>query len=354
MSKIRIGVIGAGGIAAKLHFPELADLQDRCEVALISGRKESRLRLLCDKFPIGGYTHSYEDVIGGDNIDAVLIATPHPQHVAWGIKALEAGKHVMMQKPLCGDMAEADAFVAAVEKSDRTVLCLPHFPPPIYALRDAIRDGAIGKVSGARARTSHGGPEVYYVEVRDIFGETDDDLWFFDRQRASVGALFDMGVYAVAHLVAVLGTVKRVTAVVTTLDKPTELEDTATLILQMASGAVATAETSWCDPARTWEMSVHGTRGKFIVPGQSGAAATLFTPLAYDSDHAPIQSTPVEAGAGVGNVHQHFLDCIARGIHPPVSHAHAARHVTEVLLAGLEAGRTGCVVEIQSSAEPSQ
>ncbi|MDQ3814274.1 MAG: Gfo/Idh/MocA family oxidoreductase, partial [Armatimonadota bacterium] len=262
MDKIRIGIIGAGGIAAKSHLPELAELQDRCEVALISGRKESRLRLLCEKFSVGGYTQNYEDVIADDRIDAVLIATPHPQHVAWGIKALEAGKHVMMQKPLCGDMAEANAFVAAVEKSDRTVMCLPHFSPRIYAVRQGIRDGVIGRVSGAHARTSHGGPEVYYVEVRNIFGETGgetgdlreklqgkvtreqaveamerrkatgeplekiladmglveshDDLWFFDSRRASVGALFDMGVYAVAHIVALLGSVQRVAAIVTT------------------------------------------------------------------------------------------------------------------------------------------
>ncbi|MBV9469235.1 MAG: Gfo/Idh/MocA family oxidoreductase [Abitibacteriaceae bacterium] len=354
MEKIRIGVIGAGGIAAKLHFPELQELADRCEVVVISGRKEARLRLLCERFGITTYTQDYEAVILDPKVDAVIIATPHPQHVSWGIRALEAGKHVLMQKPLCGDMREADAFVATVEKSDRTVLCMPHFSPVIYALRAAIANGSIGRVSGARARTSHGGPEVYYREVHEIFGETqggEADLWFFDKNRADVGALFDMGVYAVAHLVALLGTVKRVTAVVGTFDKPTELEDTATLILQMASGAIAVAETSWCDAARTWELSVHGTAGKFVAPGQNDAPATRFTPVSYTSDHDPITAEPVMGDASVGNLHTHFFNCIERGIQPPVSNAYAARHVTEVLLAGLESGRTGCAVDIRSSAE---
>ena len=231
MKKIHIGIIGAGGIAAKLHHPELAELRKRCEVTLISGRKESRLRLLCDQYHIPKFTTSFDDVIADDNIDAVIVATPHPQHVEWGIKTIKAGKHLMMQKPLCGEMTEADEFVAAAEKTDRTVLCFPHFPDVVYTVRKLTRDGAIGKISGGRARTAHGGPEVYYREVAQIFGEPEpEDLWFFDAKRAGVGALFDMGVYAVAHMVALLGTIKRVTAFTATLDKPTKLEDTATLV----------------------------------------------------------------------------------------------------------------------------
>jgi predicted dehydrogenase len=349
--KVRIGIIGAGGIAAKLHLPELSKLADRCEVSLIGGRKDARLRLLCDKFGVARYTHNYEDVIADDRIDAVLIATPHPRHVAWGIRALEAGKHVLVEKPLCADMTEADSFVAAVEKSERTALCLPHFSPAVYAIRRGIRAGDIGRVSGARARTSHGGPEVYYKEVRDIFGETDEDLWFFDARRATVGALFDMGVYAVAQLVALLGTARRVTAIATTFDKPTTLEDSATLILQMENGAVATAETSWCDAARTWELSVHGTSGKYVMPNADGTSAMYYAPLSHESDHASIKASPVEGDHNIGGIHAHFLDCIARSTQPPLSHAHAARHVTEILLAGLKSARTGCAVNVSSTAE---
>ena len=351
MDRVRVGVIGAGGIVARLHLPDLAK-NEAFEVAVVSGRREARLRYLCETFGIPRWTQNYEDVIADDTLDAVIIGTPHPQHVSWGLRAIAAGKHVLMQKPLCGEMAEADAFVAAVEQSDRTVLCMPHFSNTTYTLRQLVREGAIGKVSGGRFRTSHGGPEIYYAEIRDIFGEKDDDLWFFDARRASVGALFDMGVYAVANLVAILGSVRRVTGFVTTFDKPTELEDVATLVLQMASGGLVTAETSWCDPARTWEMSLHGTAGKFTLPGKDGAAVTRWTPTSYTRENAPVHTEPVECPRGAGGLHEHFLDCLRRGVQPPLSHAHAARHVTEILLAGLEAARTGRAVEIRSSAEP--
>ena len=88
--------------------------------------------------------------------------------------------------------------------------CVPHFGAETYQTRALVDSGIIGKLSGAYCRTSHGGPEVYYAEIRDAFGEKGEELWFFKADQASVGALFDMGVYAVASLVAVMGTVESV------------------------------------------------------------------------------------------------------------------------------------------------
>ena len=352
--KLRIGIIGAGGIVAKLHLPGLVRESARAEVTLISGRRPHRLRQLREHFGVPNSTEKYDDVIADDRVDAVLVATPHPLHVAWGLKALRAGKHVFVEKPLAADLGEADAFAEAVGQSDRTVFCMPHFDDAFHTVRRLMAEGAIGRVSGGRARTSHGGPEIYYREVAQFFGEGEpSDLWFFDASRAGVGALFDMGVYAVAHMVALLGTVRRVTAVTTTFDKPTQLEDTATLILHHAGGAVSTAEPSWCDPGRTWEFSVHGTAGKVEFDEEGGAmAARRYTPTAYDRDDAPVDVAPVEPTVKVGSPHAHWLDCIGKGVQPSMSHAHAARHVTEVLLAGLESGRTGRAVEVRSSALP--
>ncbi|MEX0886766.1 MAG: Gfo/Idh/MocA family oxidoreductase [Phycisphaeraceae bacterium] len=356
MPRLRIAILGGGGIAAKMHLPALADLTDRCEVRLIAGRRTSRLERLAGLFGVPHVTTDYNDAATSDDVDAVIIATPHPHHVAWGIKALEAGKHLMVQKPLCGDRAEADAFVAAVETSGRTVMCLPDFSPAIYAVRRQIADGVIGKVATARARTSHGGPEVYYREVSQIFEEPEaGELWFFDAKQASVGALFDMGVYAVAQLVALLGSARRVTARTATLDKPTELEDTASLLIDFASGVLATAETSWCDAARTWQWSVHGTAGKFTNNGNGPEQLVLAQPERMDSDHAPINHREWPAHEveqqGVGEPHAHWLDCIDRGVHPPLSHAWAARHVTEILLAGLESARQAKPIDITTASE---
>nr|AQQ74428.1 hypothetical protein [uncultured bacterium] len=348
---MNVGIIGAGGIAQKLHLPQIAGMAEM-RVTHLCGRKESRLRTLADRFAVPHWSTDHQALLSDDTLDGIIIALPHPLHVPVGLDVLAAGKHLMMQKPLCGDLDEANAFVEAAEKTNRTVLVLPHFAPEIYRTRELVDAGAIGKPSGAHCRTSHGGPEVYYAEVRDGFGETGTDLWFFDAKQASVGALFDMGVYAVASLVAALGTVTSVMGMTATLDKPTPLEDTATLLLQFENGAVATAETGWCDPARTWQFRVHGTRGKITIPGQDGASMTRWEPGSYTREDIPPVPHPVDAkDASRGNVHEHWQACIRAGRQPEQSHAWAARHVTEILLAGLEAARTGSRVAIHSRAQ---
>jgi predicted dehydrogenase len=348
---MNVGIIGAGGIAQKLHLPQIASMPEM-RVTHLSGRKESRLRTLAERFDVPRWSTDHRDLLSDDSLEGIIVALPHPLHVPLGLEVLAAGKHLMMQKPLCGHMGEADAFVAATAGTDRTVLVLPHFAPEIYRTRELVQEGAIGKPSGAHCRTSHGGPEVYYSEVRDGFGESESELWFFDAKQASVGALFDMGVYAVAALVASLGTVRSVMGMTATLDKPTPLEDAATLILQFESGAIASAETSWCDPARTWQYRVHGTRGKVTIPGQDGATMTRWEPGSYTREDIPPVPHPVDPSASSrGNVHQHWLACIREGRQPELSHAWAARHVTEILLAGLESSGSGQRVEVHSSAE---
>lgn len=351
---MNIGIIGAGGIAQKMHLPQLAALAQTEDVRVthLAGRKEHRLRLLAEHYGVPHWTTDYIELLNAPDIDGIIVALPHPMHVRVGLEVLRAGKHLYMQKPLCADMDEADAFVAAVEKTDRIVYCLPHFGAEVYACRHLVQEGAIGRLSGAHCRVSHGGPEVYYAEIRDNFGESDEGLWFFQPGEAAVGALFDMGVYAVAALVATLGSVSSVMGQTATLDKPTTLEDTATLLLQFANGALGTAETGWCDPARTWLLRINGTRGKLVTPGHEGARLTRWEPGSYTREDEPAQPHDVDVAAYErGDSHAEWLRCIREGRPPELSHARAARHVTEILLAGLESARTGRRIDLQTTAE---
>src|SRR5437764_502946 len=126
MDTLNVGIIGAGGIAQKLHLPDIARTPG-LTVTCLAGRKKQRLRPLAERFDVPRITTDYQAVLADDSIAGVVIALPHPLHVPVGLQALKAGKHILMQKPLCGELAEADAFAAAVAASDRTVFCLPHF-----------------------------------------------------------------------------------------------------------------------------------------------------------------------------------------------------------------------------------
>ena len=342
---MNVGIIGAGGIASKFHLPELARIPG-VRVTHLAGRNINRLQTLAARFDVPQITQHYADLLSDNSVDAVVVAAPHTAHVPLGLQVLAARKHLLMQKPLCASRDEANAFFEAAERSDRTVMCLPHFGADIYACRELIAQGKIGKPSGANCRVSHGGPEVYYAEVRDFFGESGAALWFFEKGEAAVGALFDMGVYAVACLVAMLGAAQTVTGVVATADKPTELEDTATLVIQFANGAVGTAETGWCDPAKTSQFRVHGTRGK-LANGADGL--TFWEPGSYTREDTPAIPHPIAAGTHErGSAHAHWARCVRENRQPELSNATLARHVTEILLAGLESARDGRRVAIQS------
>lgn len=350
MEPLRVGILGAGGIARKMHLPQLTKMRD-VTVTWISGRQKGRLTTLAGMFNVPRWTQDYHEVLADPSVDAVIIALPHPLHVSVGLEALRAGKHILMQKPLSGDMTEADTFAAAVDASKSIVMCLPHLSPEVYKAREMVVHGEVGRPTGAHCRTSHGGPEIYYAEVREAFGETSGDLWFFDPKRAVVGALFDMGVYAATCLVAVLGSVRRVMGMTATLAKPTTLEDTASLLLEFENGALGTLETGWCDPARTWELRVHGTQGKITIPGPRGEGMAHWVPASYAREDVPPLVKAVEAG-GVshGNAHEHFVECIRTGKQPPLSNVHLARHVTEVLLAGQGSAQVREAVEVVSRA----
>lgn len=349
MPHLKVGIIGAGGIAAKLHLPEMQTVADAA-VVVLGGRRQSRLETLCRKFDVPRWTTSYDEIVGDTAIDAIIVAVPHPLHVAWGLKALAAGKHVYVQKPLSTSLAEADEFVAAVENAEQTVLALPFVSKPhVLAAREYIAGGKLGRIGSAHARHSHGGPEVYYATIQQILEEeTEDALWFFDADQADVGALFDMGVYAIANLVTLVGSVKAVTARCTTVDKPTRLEDTAALLLDFENGALGTAETGWCDAARTGEFSIHGTAGKLVSADRAGGLSYYRPSSLVDEDAALIHESVDLGQWPQQNSHQHWIDCIRQHKQPPLSNASSARHITEVMLAGLQSSCEGRTVEVKS------
>lgn len=348
-STFKVGVIGAGGIAAKLHLPELQTVSET-EVVVLAGRKRHRLETLCRKYHVPRWTVSYDEVLGDPEIDGVVIALPHPLHVKFGLQALEAGKHILMQKPLSTSLSDAETFVQAVERNQRTVLALPHVSTPhVLAARDYVASGKLGRVSSATARFSHGGPEVYYATVQAILEEApEDNLWFFDARQADVGALFDMGVYAIAHLVAVLGSVVSVTCRTSTIAKPTVLEDTAVVIMEFANGALGTAETGWCDGARTYGFSIHGTEGKVTNPSLTDDLIYARPSSLVDED-APLIEEQVHTANFVRlNAHQEWIECARRGTQPEISNAAFARHVTEIMLMSLQSARERRTMSIQS------
>jgi len=349
---LNIGIIGAGGIAAKMHLPQLEKVSG-VRIAALAGRKMSRLKVLAARHG-GDAVTDYHAVIEDPKIDAVVIATPHPHHVDLGIAAIKAGKHVLMQKPLAPTIDEANRFVEAARQTKKIIYCLPQLTHPvILTMRDLIGEGLLGKLSGGHCRFSHGGPEVYYAGIRALLGEPPlkpgEKLWFFEAGEAAVGALFDMGVYAVARLVAIFGEAKRVMGMTAILDKPSAVEDTATLLIQFANGVIGTAETGWCDGARTGRISIHGTLGRAEAPGWGEAGLSLYQQASRENEDLPAKRKDFDLKKYIYvNPDTQWIECIRSNTQPKFETPRTARHITEILLAGLESGKSGRAVDLKS------
>ena len=121
MSRLRIGIVGCGGVTQIVHLPTLYQLSDLFEVAAICDVSRNVLAGVGEAWNIATRVTSYQELLSLDSIDAVLIANPSPYHAEISIAAMAAGKHVLVEKPMCMNLAENDAIIAEQNRTGKIV-----------------------------------------------------------------------------------------------------------------------------------------------------------------------------------------------------------------------------------------
>ncbi|MEM3745310.1 MAG: Gfo/Idh/MocA family oxidoreductase [Candidatus Bathyarchaeia archaeon] len=343
MKKIGFGIIGCGGISNYFHIPELKAIEE-AEVVAVADIKEERARLTAERFNIKFWYSDYMKLLERNDVDAVVVATPHPTHAKIAVDAINAGKHVIIQKPMCTNSKDAEAIVNASRKrSDLKVMVLPfvYFDTPAFDyVRDLLNSGDLGKICMARSRVAHGGPEKYQEEVARMFGE-EKSCWFFDLERAHGGVLLDLGVYAISQIVYLLGKVKSVSALTATLDKPAKVEDNCALLMEMENGAISIAETSWTQVATLEGTSIYGTKGTVLLN-------YFNTPVAFYRQKDSSWIMPVLAKEKEPqHTHRHFIKCILSDL-KPIGSPEEGKHVVEIMEAAYESAKTGKTIKLKT------
>jgi len=183
MDKVRWGVLSPAMIALNRVIPAMRDVAN-ATVLGIASRDAARARAAADKAGVERSYGSYEAMLADPDIEVVYIALPNHLHIAWCLKAMDAGKHVLCEKPLAMNAREAEPLIAA---RDRTgVLIEEAFQirnhPQWAALRDLIDSGEIGAVRGAQALMSYN-------------NRNPDDIR--NKPEAGGGALYDIGSYTI-------------------------------------------------------------------------------------------------------------------------------------------------------------
>jgi predicted dehydrogenase len=239
--KTRIGILGAGHWGPNL-VRCFRDSHDT-EVGIVCDRDEARLALVGERYPSVRTVRDADEVFGASDIDAVVIATPTETHARFARAALEAGKHVLVEKPLSTDIESAEALVELAAKQGR-VLMVGHiflYNLAVREVRNIIGQSDFGKMRYMYARRTNLGPV-----------------------RGDVHAGWDLAAHDVSIFLYLKGAMpKGVTASAQTFIQP-GIPDLVFATLYFDDGTVAHFHTSWLDPQKVRQLVVVG-EGKMLV-----------------------------------------------------------------------------------------
>lgn len=265
---IRVGIIGCGRITQRRHAPEFAR-NPQTELVGYYNRTPSRAEALAREY--GGRVYESIDALLADSsIDAVSVCTANSTHAENTIRALEAGKHVLCEKPMATTVEECEAMLEAARRSGKFLMIAQNqrFNIGHVRAKELLEQGIIGKPLTFKTTFCHGGPENW-LRHGPYEKPGTGDIWFFDKRVASMGAMADLGIHKADLIQYLLSQdITEVTAKVMTLDKRDAagaligVEDNAICILRMANGVYGTLTVSWTDYGEEDNSTVlFGTKG---------------------------------------------------------------------------------------------
>lgn len=144
---LRFGILSTAKIGRELVVPAIQDAENAV-VTAIASRDLAKARAMADRFSVPHAFGSYEEMLASDEIDAVYIPLPTSQHVEWTIKAADAGKHVLCEKPISLNASEIDSLIAARDRNKVLIseAFMVTYTPVWHKVRELLRDGAIGRL----------------------------------------------------------------------------------------------------------------------------------------------------------------------------------------------------------------
>ncbi len=240
MRTVKVGVIGAGYWGPNLirNFFQLPD----SELLMVCDLKQARLDHIQSLYPGVKTSRDYHDLLASD-VEAVVIATPVSTHYRLGMECLQAGKHVLIEKPLACSSKEATAIVAAGEKAGKLVMTGHTFlyNPAVVALRHIIASGEIGR--------------VYYVSATRV------NLGLY---QPDINVVWDLAPHDVSILLDVLGMEPISASARGGMYVKPGVHDVAYLTLYYKDGVMADMRVSWLDPCKIRRIVIVGSK-KMIV-----------------------------------------------------------------------------------------
>jgi predicted dehydrogenase len=291
--EIRWGIVGPGRIAAKVvedfvHVPG-------ARAVAVASRSVDRARAFAEAHGLERAYGSYAEIMAADDVDVLYIATPHPQHRAIAVRALAAGKAVLVEKTFTATVAGATDIVDAARSHGVFAMeaMWTRFQPAIVAARALVEDGAVGEVRQVQAD----------LGVDQPFDPSDR---LFDPAQGG-GAMLDLGVYVVSFAQYWLGEPDRVTA--TGSLAPTGVDAEAGVLLSYSDGRAAAllASLRHYTPGAA---RIHGTRGWIDVRPRFHHPRTI---VLSRHGQEPEEITRPPIGGGYAHELIEVTECVREG-----------------------------------------
>ena len=305
---LRIALVGAGVIGTH-HGRVISKLKDRLELVAVVDIHLDRAKELAAEH--GGTPFaSLSDALAEVEVDAVTICTPTGRHGEGAIAALEAGKHVIIEKPAEVTVAKTDEIIAAQRRAGKlvTVISQHRFDPATEVTVDAIRRGELGRLTTGIASIDWWRGQGYY----------DSGDWRGTWELDGGGALMNQGVHTVDLLLATMGRPVEVFAYAGTLaHERIEVEDAAVGVVRFESGALGVLHaTTSAYPGLSARLQVHGDGGSVVIDNDElsfihvtragsqaeekayGSASTSVNQLADYPQAAPVGAAAAGSNAG--------------------------------------------------------
>lgn len=348
MKTIRIGLVGSQFVST-IHCEALRAVPG-AEIVAVTSATEGHARAFAERHGIRHWFTDYRKMYAMPELDMVVLGLPNDLHCDATVAAAEAGKHVVCEKPLCLNLAEADRMIEACRKARVKLMYAEElcFTPKYVRLKQLVDEGALGRVHLVKQAEKHDGPHA---------------SWFWDVRRSGGGVAMDMGCHAIEFFRWLLGgrqggkaAVRSVYADMGTYmhGDRTRGDDSTTLVLKMDGDVTAIAEESWAKPGGMDDRAeIYGSEGVAYADLLRGNAIHTYSKRGYGYAIEKAGQTQgwsftiyEEAwNYGFPQEMAHFVSCV-RDDRPPLCTGEDGRAVLEVLFAAYASAGQGRRVEL--------
>ena len=341
----RVGIIGCGRIAQTRHIPEYLE-NENATIAGVFDLNMQRAQQLAATYGCKAYS-SIEEMLADPEIDAVSVCVINTEHARVTIQALNAGKHVLCEKPMATTLEDCIAMVEAAKANHRYLMIGQNqrLAKAHRKARKLLSQGVIGDVVTFKTSFGHGGPEGWSVDPGKY-------PWFFDKSKSSMGVLADLGIHKLDLIQFLLHRkVIETTCKLVTLDKTDpdgnliNVDDNAFCILKMDNGIIGTLTASWTYYGEEQNSTVlYGTEGIMKIYDHPDFAITV---IDRDGDRAyydteKIQTNDNQTKTGIIDA---FIDALEND-HKPVISGEDVLAAMRAVFASIQSSREDRTIRI--------